>query len=700
MEKFFYPQSIVIIGLSAKRGNIARLILENLLRWGYCGRIFGLNPKSEEAHVTGIRIYQNMEDLPEVPDLAVCFVPARLVPGYMEACGKFGIKNVAVPSGGFAELNEEGKKMSEDLIAIAKKYGIRFMGPNGLMTANTSNGLCIPFLPLFQPPAGRLSLISQSGGLGLMLWHLLTNENVGLAKFASIGNKLDIDEVDVLEYLDQDPDTGIICMYLESVADGTRLIEAAKKATKPIVIYKSNTTSAGKKAAYSHTAALSNDEDTIDAAFEDAGIIRISDYSDFISVAKAFELPPMRGNRVMIMSPYGGFSVVSADLCEKAGLEFADPGQEFYEGLAKFTNAGVIKFSNPLDTGDIYDPYIVAHVGYEVLHNENVDGAIYIGQTGRAPEGDNVFTNYLSADVSKDVYGAMLSSGKPLAICLYGRVDPLLKTKHNVNYPIFNSPEEMVRALVFQKDWYARMAGGPSKAGAKPDFDKETVRKWLDIHRGETGEESLELLRIAGLPVPETEVAADEKSAVSIAEKIGYPVVMKVVSPDAPHKSEVGGVVLGVKDSEGVKSGFQQIKNNLENYRKGARFEGVRIQKMADDGYDMYIGGKFDMSFGPVVLFGLGGIYVETFKDIRIGLCPADSESVRKKIESLKSFPIINGARGMKPADIKGFVDAIIRISWLLSDFSEIKELDINPLRLLADGTAVTALDARMVVKK
>jgi acetate---CoA ligase (ADP-forming) len=699
MDKFFNPQSIVIIGLSAKKTNIARLILENLLRWGYCGRIFGMNPTSEDAQVTGIRIYQKMEDLPEVPDLAVCFTPARFVPGYLEACGKFGIKNVAVPSGGFTELSEEGKKLSDSLIEIAKKYSIRFMGPNGLMTANTANGLCLPFLPLFRPPVGRLSVISQSGGLGLMLWHLMTNENVGMAKFASIGNKLNVDEVDVLEYLDKDPETGIICMYLESVANGSRLVKAAQKAKKPIVIYKSNTTSAGKKAAFSHTAALSNDEDTINAAFDEAGIIRISDFSDFIAVAKAFDLPPMHGNRVMIMSPYGGFSVITADLCEKAGLEFADPGQEFYDGLNKFTNAGVIKFSNPLDMGDIYDAYISAHVGYEVLHSDKVDGAIYVGQTGRAPEGDNVFANYLSADVSKDNYGAMLSSGKPLAICLFGRVDPVLKAKLTTNYPIFNSAEEMVRAMVWQKDWYAR-AAQKKETPSQPDIKKNALKKWLASHDGKIGEESLELLGLAGIPVPGSGVASDAKAAADIAEKIGYPVVMKVVSPDAVHKSDAGGVVIGVKDREAVKKYFAEIKDNLEKYKSGARFDGVQVQKMAAEGYDMYIGGKYDQSFGSVVLFGLGGIYVETFKDIQLCLCPADPALVRKKIESLKSFPIINGARGMNPADVNAFVDTVVRISWMLAESPEIKELDINPLRLMKDGVGACALDARMSIKK
>ena len=696
MEKMFNPQSIVIIGLSSKRSNIPRSILDNLLRWGYRGRIFGLNPFSEDVSVKGIKMFKKMEELPEIPDLAVCLVPARFVPEYVEICGKFGIRRMAIPSGGFAELGEEGKKLSDSILSIARSYGIRFMGPNGLMVANTANGLCLPFLPLTRPPKGGLSFITQSGGVGIMLFSMLADENIGLCKFASIGNKVDIDEVDVLEYLGDDPETKIICMYLESITAGSRLVKAAAKVKKPIVVYKSNTTSAGKRAAMSHTSSLSNDEDVIDTAFEEAGIIRIHDYADFISVAKIFELPPMRGNRIMVMTPTGGFGVIGADLCEKAGFEFADPGKEFYEGLNKFANAGVIKFSNPLDMGDIYDAHISAHIGYEVLHNKEVDGAIYIGQRSIMADGDSIFNDWAGIDISKEVYGAILSSGKPLAICLYGPVKRLQTAKETANYPIFNNTEEMVRALAFQKNWYARNGRDQERTPEKPYFKIEDVRHWLDSHGPEIGEDSLELLEMAGIPVMPSCVAMDEKGAVEGAEKIGYPVVMKVISPDALHKTEAGGVIVDIADKAMAASSFSQIRKNLESYKPGARFEGVRIQKMAPDGYDMFIGGKYDKSFGPVVVFGFGGIYVEVFKDVKTYICPADKAVVQKKVESLKSFAILKGARGMEPADINGYIDAVAKVSQLLAAFPEIKELDINPIRLFKDGSGLCALDGRM----
>ncbi|MCX7678294.1 MAG: acetate--CoA ligase family protein [Spirochaetes bacterium] len=698
MDKIFYPESLVIIGLSPKPNNIPRMILENLLRWGYRGRIFGTNPRTEVSHVDGIRMYKNIADLPEVPDLAVCLVPAKFVPDYVEECGKIGIRRMAIPSGGFSEFGEEGKKLSEKLIENAKKYNIRFVGPNGLMVANTANGLCLPFVPLYRPPKGKMSIITQSGGVGLMMWNLMMDEHIGMAKFASIGNKLDLDEVDFLKYLGDDPETDIICMYLESIMRGRELVELAKKINKPIVIYKSNITDAGKRAAMSHTAAISNDEDIIDSAFEEAGIIRIRNYNDFIAVVKAFQLPPMKGNRIMVMSPAGGFSVIGADLCEQAGFDFADPGDDFYESLQSFANAGVIKFSNPLDMGDIYDPQMVAHVVVSVMHNENVDGAIIISQRPKMPEGDNVFYGMFLSDLSKETYGAILSSGKPLGICLYGLSSYMHVVKQNVNFPIFNNPEEMVRALAFQRDYYAR------KEQLKHIDTKQTIvdaraKEWINSHTGVIGEESLEVLSLYGIPVVLSGIAHSEDEAVKIAKEKGFPVVMKVVSPDAVHKTDAGGVLLNINSEDEVRKGFCLIRENLFAYKKNATFIGVRIQNMVNDGYDMFIGGKFDQSFGPVIFFGFGGIFVEIFKDIACLLCPAEENEVRKRIAKLNSYKMLKGARGKTRADIDAFVSAVVQTSKLLAAFPQIRELDINPFRIFNDGKGAVALDARMRIE-
>ncbi|HED24523.1 MAG TPA: CoA-binding protein, partial [Firmicutes bacterium] len=653
---------------------------------------------SEDIHVDGIRMFKNIEDLPEIPDLAYCMIPAKLIPEMMERCGKFGIRRMAIPSGGFSEFNEEGRLLSANLLSIAHKYGVRFIGPNSVTVANTHNGLCLPFVALYKAPKGEMSIISQSGGVALTMLNYLFDEKIGLAKFASIGNKLDLDEVDFLEYFGRDRQTRVICMYLESISRGRKLIEAAEKIDKPIIVYKANTTRAGKKAAMSHTAALSSDETVLDSAFAECGIIRINNFLDFVEVTKAFHLPPMKGRRIMVMSPAGGFAVQAADLCEKAGFEFADMGNEFYESLKQFSNAGVINFSNPLDMGDIYDPRLTAHVLYSVMHSDRVDGSLYISQRPQMPPGENIFHKMFLTDLSKEAWGSILSSGKPLGICLFGPTSMIQQTKRYVEFPIFNSPEEMINALALQVNYYQKREELKKQKETPPPagITAEKARKWLQDREGDYGEETLDLLAAYGIPAIPSKTAADEKEAVAVALSAGFPVAMKVISPDALHKSEAGGVLLNLKNEKEVSEGFATICANLEKYSASARFNGVRIQPLAPEGYDMFVGGKEDPSFGPVIFFGMGGIYVEVFQDIATVICPANRETVAAKLQKLRSAKILAGLRGKEPGDVDSFIDLVVKTSWLLADFPTIKELDINPVRVFPAGRGVMALDARM----
>jgi acetate---CoA ligase (ADP-forming) len=701
MQQLFYPESIVIIGLSSKPTNIPRLTLENLLRWGYRGRIFGVNARSKDVHVDGIRMFKNIEDLPEVPDLAYCMIPAQLIPDMVNRCGKFGIRRMAIPSGGFSEYSEEGKELADKLLSTARKYGIRFVGPNSVTVANTDNGLCLPFVALHKAPKGEMSIISQSGGVALTMLNYLFDEKIGLAKFASIGNKLDLDEVDFLEYYGRDPQTKVICLYLESINRGRKFIETAAKIDKPIIVYKSNTTTAGKKAAMSHTAALSSDEEIIDSAFAEAGVIRINNFLEFVEVTKVFHLPPMKGNRIMVMSPAGGFAVMGADLCEKSGFEFADMGDEFYDSLKQFSNAGVINFSNPLDMGDIYDPRLTAHVIYSVMHSDQVDGSIYISQRPQMPQGENIFHKMFLTDLSKDAWGSILSAGKPLGICLFGPTRMIQQTKRYVEFPIFNSPEEMINALAVQRQFYARRKELKAmKQQAPPEaIDYQAAKSWMRKKNGDYGEETLELLNTYGIKAAAATIASTAKEAAAIAAERGYPVAMKVVSPHALHKSDAGGVLLGLGTEEEVIEGFETIRKNLFHYNPEAVFGGVRIQAMAADGYDMFVGGKNDPSFGPVVFFGMGGIYVEIYSDVANVLCPARPESVKSRFDGLKSAQVLAGTRGKTPGDVEAFLDLVVRTSHLLTDFPGIKELDINPVRVFSKDRGVMALDARVRIK-
>ena len=700
MEKFFYPESLAIIGLSSRDSNIARIILANLVRWGFRGRIFGVNPTAKDKQVNGVRMFKRIADLPEVPTLAVAMLPARFIPAMVKECGECGIRRMAIPAGGFNEAGDSGDLLADELLVTARRYNVRLVGPNCLTIANSANGLCLPFIPLYPPPKGGLSIITQSGGVGLVVWNFFRDENLGLAKFASIGNKLDLDEVDFLNYFASDPETKVIFLYVESIKNGRALVEAASRCDKPIIMYKANTTAAGGKAAISHTAAISNNDDVINCAAERSGIMRIDNFRDFVPLTKAFSLPPMRGKRILAMSPAGGFSVIAADLCEKAGFEFAEMSQGFYDQISHYGNAGIIKLSNPLDLGDIYNPQSTAEIFYSGLHDDNVDGAIFLTQWPRMPAGSDIFSGMFHTDLSHNIIGAVRSSGKPLGLSLVGPSNIVTKIKSNLSIPVFDDPEETVRSLKTQQEFYARKGIGSFVPSRPIGLACEEAARWLETRHGVIGEETGELLRLYGINMPATEAAATVEEAVVAARRIGYPVVMKVVSPDAVHKSEAGGVLAGLKDEEAVVNAFASIRNNLFAYKRDAAFQGVRVSAMAGPGHDMFVGGLMDESFGPVVAFGYGGIYIEVFHDIERALCPTCHDEVALKLERLKCQAILKGSRGQGASDIAAFTDVVARVACLLADFPQIKELDLNPVRVFAVGGGALALDARINIAR
>lgn len=695
MKKIFYPESIAIWGLSTRENNMPRLMLENLIRWGYKGRLFGIHATGNGEYVDGIRVYRQIGDLPQIPDLGVFLLPARLIPQALQEAGEKGLRRAAILSGGFNEAGPDGKKRAEAIMAVAETFGIRFVGPNGLAVANTDNGLCLPFLPTFPPPRGGMSMITQSGGMGLFLWHLMAEAHIGLAKFASIGNKLNINEVDCIRYFGEDPQTRVICLYLESITNGRALMKAASEINKPVIIYKANTTHAGHRAAMSHTAALVNDETIIDAAFERAGILRIHEFYDFINLAKAFELPPMQGPRIMVMSPAGGFGVLMADLCEKEGFTFADPGTAFYEAAQKLTHSGIIRLSNPMDMGDIYDPLAIARIISEVLHSDEVDGALYLSQNPPMPHTHDRFYKMFKTDISKDVTGAVRSSHTPLATCIYGPSKTIVPMTQKVHLPIFTAPESMIRSMGYQQRYHAKKKEPPFTTTPPEGIDIKAARAWVAAHPGAHGEETLELLSLCGIPVAKDKVATTSRDAMHIARTIGYPVIMKVVSPDALHKSEARGVIPDLKDDAEVQAAFATIEANLSAYKKGARFHGVRIMAMAKAGQDMFVGGHTDAAFGPVLLFGYGGIHIEIFQDTQTLLCPSHPDEISDRLHRLKSVQILAGTRGAPPSDINAYIDLIHRLSHLLAACPHICELDLNPVRLFPQGEGVLTLDAR-----
>lgn len=696
MDRFFAPRSLAIYGLSRRPGNTARVILDNCRRWGFRGPIVGINPQAADDARDDLDIRASATDLPFPPDLAVLLVPARHVPAAVEDCGRAGIRRLAIQAGGFNESSEAGRSLAEEVRAAARRHGIRFVGPNGLALADTASGLCLPFVPALPVRPGSFSFISQSGGLGLFLWNLLESEQLGLARFASIGNRLDLDEVDFLDYLGADPATRVIGLYLESITDGRRLIEAAARAGKPVIVYKANTTDGGGRAAMSHTASLGGDDRVVDAAFARAGIIRIHRFRDFVTTARAFDLPPMRGRRIMLMSPAGGLGVAMADQCERSGFAFADPGEPFYSDLATIANAGIIRLGNPLDMGDLYRVDRYPALFERVLASDRVDGAVYASQWPQMPSGgEDVFTGMFNTDIYTAAAEVVRRADKPLALALYGHPQSLADLKERLPVPVFAGPEEALEALERQMRYHEQRATAPFVPDPVADVDRQAAAAWLADRDGTAGEEALALAACYGLAGVRSAVARTAGEAGRLAAAIGCPVVLKVVAAGVLHKTEVGGVLTGVASPQAAERGFATIEAGLANSLPGAKLAGVRVATMAPAGLDLFIGGLQDPVFGPVVVFGAGGIEVEVFADVARLLCPTGEAEVLAELGRLHCARLFEGFRGRPAMDPALFARAVVRVGQLLADFPEIAELDLNPVRL-TDGGALLALDARL----
>ncbi len=457
MRELFYPESVAVVGASSGERNMGKNIVENLLNWGYKGKVFPVNSRGED--VFGLRGYKSILDIEEKVDLAVAFVPAKVVPAIMDDCGKCGIKWMAIPSGGFSEYGPEGEKLTRLVCEKAEKYNIRFVGPNGLTIINTENGLCLPFLTLKKREYGPISIISQSGGVGLSLIMFLDNCNLGFSKFISVGNKVNMDELDFLEYLSQDESTKVICMFLESVVRGRRFFEVASQIKKPVIVYKANVTDYGAKTAASHTAALANDDEILNGVFKQAGIIRVRTIKNLIDMARGFALPPMRGNRVAVISQAGGYTVLLADEVYKKGFELPEFSPSMIQGLKSYVRSDVIRLSNPLDLGDIHSADAIVYAMDRALGEEQIDGAVVV-LLRRADARYVGAYSALSREIYSDIGTIMERHGKPIALCLLTQCDYLKDVRSRIPYPIFDTPEDAVAVLAGLRDFSRRLKGG------------------------------------------------------------------------------------------------------------------------------------------------------------------------------------------------------------------------------------------------
>lgn len=695
---FFSPKSIAVIGASEKPG-VGKTIFNNIAKH-FKGKIYPVTPTNPT--VGGLTAYKSVVDIPESVDLAVVAAPSRFTPAVMEEVGRKGIKGAIIVSAGFKEVDEAGAKLEKEVAEIAKKYGIRVIGPNclGIMSLSQGNMMNSTFLKI-TPKYGGVALVSQSGAICAATVEDAEAQNIGFSKVISMGNKVDMDESDILELLADDADTRVIVMYLEDMRSARRFMDIARRITtekkKPIVVLKAGRTTEGAKAAASHTGALGGSDANYEAAFAQCGVIRVDTMGELFDLATAFSKQPLPDGGVVIVSNAGGPAIISTDSCSRYGLEIADISS-IRDDISKVIPAyGSPR--NPVDIVGDADFTRFENVLNLVLSHQNV-GSVVTMCTPSATLNYDDLARVLVKMSKKFPEKTMLASLMGLAEGIENRA---IMSEGGVPYYLYSEPAiRTLKAMYDFKKWVNTSAAKASTLQFAKDKDRvksifEQVRRQGRNNLLE--EEGYEVLRAYGFPTPKSILGATEEECVRAAKEIGYPVVMKIASSDIIHKSDAGGVKVGVKNDDELRAAFRSIMEGAKKYRADARIKGVLVQEMVKSAKETILGASQDPTFGPVIMFGLGGIYVEVLKDVVFRVAPIDDREAVEMVESIKTIKLLKGVRGEKPSDLKAIADSLQRLSQLVVDFPEIKEFDINPLLVLEEGRGARVVDARIILK-
>jgi acetyltransferase len=694
MEQFFYPQSLAVIGASQKEGNLARNIIKNCMEFGYKGNLLGVGKKP--GNVFDTPILDSVEALPEGIDLAVILTPVQSIPGIMRKLGKIGVQRIIIETGGFGEFDPSRQAVEKQILEIIRRYDQHVIGPNCLGIINMESGLCTPFAPYRRNmPTGNVSFVSQSGGMGRAFFSVLENEGIGLNKFVSMGNKLDIGEAELLQYLLNDPETRIIFMYLEDLREGREFLRVATSSDKPILVHKSNRGQMGSAIALSHTKAMATDDHVVDAALDKAGAIRINKTYELGKFLKAFSMPALRGPNIMVISRSGGHAVVTADACERQGLHLPPLPPGLVNRLQNHLRANVIRLQNPLDMGDVYDLKVFLMAVEEVLKQESIHGVVFI----------LVYPEFVSAkDVRELIPGLielMEQYQKPVAAIFISSFDEVKKLKQEFRLPIFSFSEEAVEALAVSYQHYLlkKIRQEPTRK-FQAYFDPAAVallKKAKKKKRNLLLHESFQVLDAYGLPITPYQLVQNPTQAVNFAHKVGLPVVLKVVSQKVLHKSKHDGVRLHLDTFAKVRKAFKEMETKMVDCELKDQEGGIVIQKMIPAAQEVILGARRDPNLGPVVAFGLGGIFTELFRDIVIRLAPLNRSQVKRMITQLKIFPLLTKTGQNQGVDLKQVEECLLKVSDLITSYEEIVELDINPLILSSYGNSI--VDARIILQ-
>jgi acetyltransferase len=694
LERLFEPRSVAIVGASTKPGKVGHDILKNMLSSGYQGEVHPINPHAEE--ILGKKCYPSVLDVPGEIDLVVVVVPAASVLPVIEECGKKGIKLGIVISAGFKESGPEGIERERRLGELARQFGMRIVGPNCLGVMSTSNGLNTTFAQ-GMPRRGNVALMSQSGALATAIIDWSIQQGIGYSKFVSFGNGVDVGVVDLLRAWEDDPETTVIVAYIEGLRDGPKFMEVARQvsAKKPVIVVKAGGTQAGARAVSSHTGSLAGSEQAYNAAFLQCGVIRANSMEELFDLAIAFSYQgPPRGRNVAIVTNAGGPGIMATDAAERVHLRLASLDASTVQALRKQLPEAS-NFYNPIDVLGDADADRYVYAAENLLRDQNVDSllAVLTPQAMTRPK-----------ETAEKLGPAAAQSKKPVLACFMGgnaiaEAQEVLN-KHKVpNYPY---PERAVQSLAKMaeyREWCDEPPDEPAAIGA----DKEAVRAVFAAARRENrvnlGEiEARQVLEAYGLAVPESYIAGSADEAAAYAEKIGFPVVMKIVSPDILHKSDIGGVRVGVRDQQEAMDVFELMMLRVRRYAPDAVIRGVFVQEMIQAGREVIIGSTRDPQFGPLVMFGLGGIYVEVLKDVSFRVAPFGERHAGRMIEEIRSAPLLRGARGERSSDVEAIVKCLLTVSQMVTDFPEIVEMDINPLKVREPGAGAVAVDARITI--
>lgn len=708
LDAVFSPQSVAVIGASTTPGKVGHDIFSNILRGGYQGVLYPVNPSARS--ILSVRAYPNVSEIPDDLDLGIIILPPRAAMKAVEDSIEKGVRGIVIVSAGFKEVGGEGAEIEQRIVSACREANVPVVGPNCLGVINPTPSVRLnASFSARMPQAGNISFISQSGALCTAVLDFAADRDFGFSKFISIGNKADVDELDLLRYLHQDPETEVILIYLEALNRGPEFIEEVREITSgprptPILVIKSGRTAAGAKAAASHTGALAGTDAVYDAIFRQSGIMRVESINELFDFANAFAykhesaLGKMRrklptGNRVAIVTNAGGPGIVATDMTESSGLKLAEFSEETIEVLGSHLPP-TANLHNPVDViGD------AAQDRYEnalnaVIRDENVDGALVI----LTPQS---MTNALGT--AEAVVKIARYSVKPIMCCFMGIIDvsPGVKYLQENGYPVFKFPESAAKAfgaLYKYSKWVSRQQPAEFDLTHDRETANAVIKELIDSGKTRLGEsEGLKLLKCYGLNTLPTEPAGSSEEAARFAEEMGFPVVMKIVSPQILHKSDAGGVMIGIDSPARAAECFDEIVANARNYNPEAEIKGVIVQKMAEPGEEVILGMNRYPVFGPLIMFGYGGIFVEVFKDVQFRLAPFGRNEARSMVRDIQAYKLLTGFRGRPGADLEAIERAIVSLAEMAVNHPEIQELDINPL--LAHPKGVTVADCRMILK-